>query len=139
MNDFEKGWISALIDGEGSLSLIKEKREHFTAGCTYKPRLNIGNNSLELLEKAREIIGAGAIINKNRKLKQLDVSANGLRYLLPKITLIVKDKQRKLLLNALHYLAQHKGKGNPRTEEEINHLEEIYVKIRNLNGSVWNK
>jgi hypothetical protein len=135
---YDKGWIEALIDGEGSLSLIKEKRAHFKAGCTYKPRLNISNNSLELLKKARAVIGAGCIMRK-KKLKQLDVSSNGLRFLLPKIQLIVKEKQRRLLLDALHILALHKGRSREIFDEEINQLEQIYVKIRELNGGVWNK
>lgn len=138
--DYERGWIEALIDGEGSLSLIREKREHFKSGYAYKPTLNIGNKCYALLEKARLIIGAGAIRPKNDgELHQLQVSANALRGLLPKISLIVKEKQKLLLLEALEILARHKGRSRPVLDSEIERLEQIYQEIRDLNGRVWNK
>jgi hypothetical protein len=132
LNDHDRGWIEALIDGEGSLSLLKEKRAHFKAGYSYKPRLNISNNNLQMLEKARVLIGAGCIMKKKR-LKQLDVSANGLRFLLPKIHLIIKEKQRKLLLCALRILALHRGRSNPRLDSEISQLENLHIEIHSLN------
>ena len=138
--DYTKGWIEALIDGEGSLSLIKERRPKFKAGYTYKPRLNISNKNYELLEKAQKIIGAGAIItSKKTSFHQLDVSSNGLRYLLPKIELIVKEKQRRQLLIALRILARRKGRGHPTSDFDIESLERIYQNIRQFNGRVWNK
>lgn len=138
--DYTKGWIEALIDGEGSLSLVKETRPLFAAGCTYKPRLNIGNKNLGLLKRAQSIISGGCIVHsRKREIYLLDISANGLRRLLPQITLIVKERQRLLLLEALEILSKRKGgRGQPsplRTER----LKEIYQEIRKLNGRVWNK
>jgi hypothetical protein len=54
---YNRGWIEALIDSEGSISLLKEKRPRYKAGLTYKPRLNIGNKDKRLLIKAQRIIG----------------------------------------------------------------------------------
>jgi hypothetical protein len=59
--------------------------------------------------------------------------------LLPQISLIVKEKQRLLLLEALDILKRHTTWNKPRTKKEMKKLENIYQKIRKLNGSVWNK
>lgn len=142
------GFLEGLIDADGSISLIKEKRPHFKAGCTYKPRMNIGNVCLELLERTRTIIGAGCINeNKNHRLKPhyqrfyiLDVSVNGIRRILPHLRFIVKERQRVLILEASDILKKRTGKGfGPRSDEDIARLEQIYCEIRERNGSVWNK
>lgn len=133
---YNKGWIEALIDSEGSLSLLKEKRVHFKAGYTYKSRLNIANKNRELLEKAKKIISGGAIIGPNKKgLYNLDVSANSIRQILPKIKLINKEKQRRLLLKALDILKRHVTRGHSRTRIEIEKLENLTKKIREQNES----
>ena len=138
--DYIKGWIEALIDGEGSLSLLKERRPHFKAGVTFKPRLGIGNKDVKLLIHAKEIIGAGCIIGPNKKdFYNFDLSANGIRWLLPKIRLISKEEQRLLLLEALQILNRHAGRSIPRTDEELQRLEEICHLIRSKNGKKWNK
>jgi len=138
--DYTRGWIEALIDGEGSLSLLKESRPHFFAGCTYKPRLNIGNKSLPLLQRAQGIIGGGCIVHsKKRQIYLLDVSAGRLRWLLPRITLIVKEVQRLLLLDALQLLAARRGGRAQPPPAGTERLEEIYHAIRQTNGRAWNK
>jgi hypothetical protein len=138
--DYTKGWIEALIDGEGSLSLLKERRPHFKAGVTFKPRLNIGNKDARLLIRAKEIIGAGCIAGPNKNgVYNFDLSANGIRWLLPKIQLISKEEQRQLLIEALQILNRHAGRSRPRTDEELQRLEEIYHLIRKKNGRKWNK
>ncbi len=145
--DYDKGWLAGIIDGEGSLGLMKEKRPRCKANCTYKPRLTIGNTDIKLLIKVRKMIG-GALIKHNHRFREdknqkpfwnLDISANNLRFALPQLKLISKEKQRILLLEALHILKRHVARNNPRNAEEIDRLEKIYQKIRKLNGRVWNK
>ncbi|MFB6145098.1 MAG: LAGLIDADG family homing endonuclease [Candidatus Nanohaloarchaea archaeon] len=51
LTDFERGWISALIDGEGSLRLRERDDSQ-----TYKPSIAITNTSREILEKFQEIV-----------------------------------------------------------------------------------
>lgn len=130
--DYTKGWIEATIDCEGSLLLIKEVRPHFRDGCTYKPKVSIGNNCVPLLEYAKQIVGFGNIQppTKSRSTYQFECYSKALRKLLPKITLIVKEKQRLLLLEALAILEKRRrGRyyGSKR-------LSEIYIEIRDLNG-----
>ena len=129
--DYEKGWLSGLIDGEGSISLLKERRSHFRSGYAYKPRLNISNKNLNLIKKAQNLIGGCITQNKKSNVFNLDVSANNIRSILPKIKLIVKERKRQLILQALDILsARHRGKNHPMTDNEISQLEEIYLEMR---------
>ena len=133
--DYYKGWIEALIDGEGNLSLVKEKRSHFTAGCTYRPELAIGNKSLPLLQQAQAIIGGGSTGSRRKDgLHYLKVTAKCLREFLPLISLIVKEQQRENLLDALKTLSRHAGRNSPRSKEELTHLENLFQYNRYLNG-----
>lgn len=145
--EYDKGWLSALIDADGSLSLLKDKRPRNLIGYGYKPRVNIGNTKVAILEKAQSLLG-GAIIKHPEKFREdrgwspfynLDISANNLRIALPQLRFVIKERQRILLIRALEILARHKGKGNPRTQEELDELELIYLEIRKLNNRVWNK
>ena len=144
LTDYEKGWLEAMIDGEGSISLLKEKRPKFKAGFTYKPRINVSNTCLPRLEKAKNIVGGGCIIGQDRpdrkRIYNLDVSANKIREILPQIKLVAKEEQKNLLLKALIILSRRCGRGlPPRTTEEIKKLEEIYKSIRGKNSGVGNK
>ncbi len=148
LTQYQKGWLSALIDGEGSISLLKEKRLKFKAGYTYKARLNVGSTDLRLLQETKKIIGGGCIIKANKKHREdkgykpfwnLDISANIIRDIFPQIKLVIKDKQRKLLLEALKIISKPVKKGKPRADRVIKDLEIIHWKIRDLNSKVWNK
>jgi len=133
--DYYKGWLEAFIDSEGSLSIIKEKRPHFVAGVTFKPILSISNRCVPMLEQAKILIGGGAITKHDRKgCYQFSTTANILRGLLPKITLIAKEKQRLILIECLSILDRHAGKNMPRTTDELNHLQSLFSAIRKENG-----
>ena len=138
--DYYRGWLEGIIDGEGSLSLFREKRTHFKDGYTYKPQLSIGSNDRVLVERVKEIIGAGAIVANRAKIRkhilwQYSLNANGLRKLLPRIKLLIKDRQRLLLLEALEILETRRG-GNGRwhrPDGSMNRLVEIWKQMRRLN------
>lgn len=133
--DYYKGWVEALIDGEGSLTIVKEKRPHFSAGVTFKPQMQIGNKSLPLLEQAKSVIGGGCIYKKRTDSFYYYVANSGiLRGFLPKINLIVKEYQRRLLIDALVILNRHVDKNKPRTPDELNKLNAYYVSVRMANG-----
>ena len=138
--DYDLGWLSALIDGEGCICLLKEKRLNQKAGCQYKPRLSIGNKNLNLLRKAQSLMGEAIIGPGKNDVYELQVSANNMRRVLPVIKLIVKEGQRNLIIHALNLLKKrHRGRGNPMTQKEIDIFEAIYMNIRALNGKVWSK
>lgn len=138
--EFDSGWIAGMIDGEGWLSLIKEKRLHFTAKCTYKPTLGVSNKNIGIINKAKQLLGSQTNhwVNGNG-VYMVAISSNLLRIILPQLKLIGKRKQQILLLEALDILSNHKGRGNCRTEKEIAQLENIYQQMHQLNANSGGK
>lgn len=125
--DFEMGFIVALIDGEGSITITGRKRP--------SPRVDIGNNNLPLLEKAQEIIGGRIYPCKTRgnrkkayklrlsKVKTLEATLTKLQPYF-----IVKRKQCDLLIE-LCGLRLSKSKYASWSEREV----EIIGEIKKLN------
>jgi hypothetical protein len=134
--DYDQGWLSAIIDGEGNLSLYKSKRKNFKYKYSYVPRICVGGKCLELMERVIEIVGHGCIIqNKKSKVYNVDISANGCRKILSNINLIEKRDRRILLLEALKILERRCGRGiGGRNEIEIKRLEEIFIELKKLNS-----
>jgi len=142
LNQYEKGFLEGLIDGEGSISLAKTKTKQNTKwrtnrGFQWQPRMEIGNTNKQLLEKAQKIIREG-VITKSGKTKKgvifwkYTASSNVLRRILPQLQLIVKERQKLYLLKALKILKM----GNmPRDMDSYDgELEQIWTQIRILNG-----
>ena len=61
----EKAYIAGIIDGEGSIMLIKFHNNQFPS-----PRISISSTSIELLEWIRSKTNAGIILNKKNYNKQ---------------------------------------------------------------------
>ena len=134
LTEYEKGFLEALIDGEGFFLLIKGKR-----GVT--ALAGIGNTCLALLEKARSVIGGGRIGTDYKKRQQnsrtcytLVLSSNILRWLLPQLKLVAKEEQRKVMIRALEVLEKRRGArarwhGSGTSKE----IEKLVAKMRELN------
>ena len=115
LSDYERGWLDAMIDGEGSLSLTYG-RQRTSPRPRIDIRIDISNTNRALLEKAQMIIGGGSIScaqhTGNRKPHfRLCIRANKIREILPQLHLIAKAKQCGLLLEAAA-LIQGFGKGS---------------------------
>ncbi|MBI5347276.1 MAG: hypothetical protein HZB66_01555 [Candidatus Aenigmarchaeota archaeon] len=138
---FEKGWISAIIDGEGHISL----RPH-SDGKTYKPSITIANNSEKLIQALKKTIPSGRVYIDERKNKknwsktyQFSVwKQNEIKQLLEQIKkhLIIKKGRAELMLEFLRirkdFVAKRDKNGrfckiNQNPEEYI-----IYKKFRYL-------
>lgn len=55
MNDFQKGWVSAFIDGEGCFGINDKRQKRLTM------RLQVNNGDLDSLLKLKEYTGLGKI------------------------------------------------------------------------------
>ncbi len=142
LSDYEKGWLEALIDGEGSLSLnFKKQKTSLRPGLDC--RISISNINLELLERAKNIIGGGHIHLRKGKNNRRDsyvysCSHTLIRNILPQLNLIVKKEQKEILLSALSLMTQ---KGSPkgyfsaplRPKWKDNKLLRLKKKINELN------
>jgi len=149
MNEREIGWLEGVIDGEGSIYLLKPPTKHLKRGYMWQPKLTIVNTDLRLINRAREIIRgltpnmssitASKILVDKRKIKlnpkwkpvyTLNISPHICRELLPQLKLTIKDEQRKLLIEALSLLRDRN-----KNESRMN---EIHLAIKNLNHKgIW--
>lgn len=57
MTDMEKGWLAGIIDGEGTITLTKDKRFRY-------PTISVASCTLEILEEIKRICGCGVITTK---------------------------------------------------------------------------
>lgn len=95
--DEEKGWDEAAIDGEGCLTLWEDH-------AVYRPWLQISNTNMDFLRKGHRILNAGSIYTRKTKGRRkplhhlVVVRRADLRKILEQLSLVVKEKQRLLLL-----------------------------------------
>lgn len=129
ISERDLGLLEGLIDGEGSLYLTKNENR-------WVPYLTISNTNLTLLEKVKEIIGFGWIrklrnVQGRRTIWSYNATSGVLRALLPKVRLIVKEKQRQLILEACDFLRDQMGAGHYSKHNE--RLENIQQQLKELN------
>jgi hypothetical protein len=125
LNDYDRGWIEAIIDGEGTVSLHRQKKGNY--GYYYAPRVNIYNTHESIVTKFVNIVGKKncyvRVSKKNRckPLYEVWVKKPAIRELLSQIKLLAKEKQQKLLLEFFTLPARSDRKA------------EIYQEIRKFN------
>lgn len=131
LSEWEKGWVAGIIDAEGCLTIRKHRRG--TKYIEYCPVLTVTNTSLKLSSKLQRTIGTGYLYNHDKRRKpqhkgtlRYELDSKGLRVLLPQIELVIKERQRVLLLEALKKLGVEDRQGRER-------LEQIYQEVRRLN------
>ena len=131
---FEKGFVSAAIDGEGTITIAQKiRKQRYVWGKkpknkknykTFIPNISIANTNKNFLKYIKHIIGIG-YITKNKARPKKNKKAHyrysienlaDIEKLLNQIinTLIVKRKQAEILLNycslRLDKLALNKGR-----------------------------
>jgi len=107
LDAYEKGFISAFIDTDGSICLNKVKNRKTPQIAVY-----FSNNSIELLEKVRDMIGLDRPLihhkgTKNYSLRYFNKKASEL---LKQVELVVKEKRRKAALELADYLESQGGR-----------------------------
>lgn len=144
LSSYERGWLEALIDGEGSLMLIKQKSPQASHGYYYRPMVSISNKSYDLMQRIVEICrGHGCVIRdgrnhvrnqeRNAVCYYYHIPANVLRIILPQLHFIIKERQRVLLLEALEHTNHRTRTGEPIGGDKWMRLESIYNEIKLLN------
>src|SRR5262245_43824988 len=64
LNNYERGWLTALIDGEGSV--FNSRRS--TGG--FNPRIQVGMTNYEILERLCEVTGVGTVTTASKPRKK---------------------------------------------------------------------
>ena len=140
LNDYEKGYLEAMIDGEGMLTVMVSRSKAYKCGFQFSPACSISNTDMKLLDKIKEVSGDGGSIQlhqryrpeKNYKESYIyRMGRHQMRWLLPQLKLTAKEDQRKLVLEALEITKGHKGLGNGLTKAQ--EMVNVVNKIRTLN------
>lgn len=138
LTDYETGFLEAHIDTDGSISLHRRRNRPFS----WNPELAFTNTCPELLEKLRGIC-QGGFMNPQRSVRQKSdkgplnkkplyryvVSKTRMREILPQLTLVKKERQRILMIEALGMLRR----GKRHSEAEVQRLLEIHRELGQLN------
>ena len=136
LSDYAKGFLEAAIDGEGSIILQRHKRRG--RGICFNPIVSISNLSKEWLKIIQELADNGRISDGSAtKIYEYRMSWNGMREVLPQLGLVIKERQRVLLIEALELLSKRAHyKSKTKSEWWIasqKRLEEIAEEIKRLN------
>ena len=132
MKEVEKAYIAGIVDGEGTVSLLKHRKNE-----TPTPNVTVANNNLTLLQWIREKVG-GTISSKKKRLPNHNNSYawsvrqdRAIRFLTEiHDYLIVKKEQAELILKDYKAVTHPAGKYTAEMLEKKNKLVE---KIRELN------
>ena len=136
LSDLERGYLSGMIDGEGTISIVRDPDPKIKFGISHMLNCTISNTNLEVLQYIRKLcLNQGSI--SPRKPSSLNgkvgyayrIPVCVLRNVLPQLQLIIKKEQQKFMLEAL----QLRGTFKARTQEEFNRLDEIVLEFRRLN------
>jgi branched-subunit amino acid transport protein AzlD len=112
LREAEKAWLAAIIDGEGTITLVKRIDSKYRRGFCYVPTLEISNTNKALLIRIWELIGEGGVYTDKRETPgwkrkwMYNGSAGVLRAILPQILpyLIVKKGRAEKMLEYLQYV-----------------------------------
>jgi hypothetical protein len=132
------GCLEFAIDGEGSISITRAKRQS-KRGYRYVPRVAIVNTVMAFLEKLKLVCGGGKITKRaastwsDKPLFTYEMNRPQMKGWLPKLSLAIKEEQKKLLLD---FLALIEGKQGGHSDEEWYELDSYYEKMRLLNSGI---
>lgn len=132
MEEVEKAYVAGIVDGEGTVTLMKHHKNE-----THIPFVGIANNNLELLKWVKSLVG-GNICSKKKKLPHhadsyvLNIRQDrALRFLNEiKQYLIIKRQQAELITAKYKSVTNRAGRYTP---EMLAKKEELVAEIRRLN------
>ena len=137
LSDFDSGWISGIIDGEGSLSIFKSLQKT-SINQRYRTSIYVSNNNLNLLKKIQKLCnGNGAItatkLQPRRKQSYVyKIPTLAQQQILPYLNLIVKKRHKEIFFE-MWTLLINKGGANSRSKDTNEKLEKLKMEINSLN------
>ena len=131
LTGFERGYLSGIIDGEGTIGLYRRKRwDAHGQGFAWRLELRVHNTFQPLVQRVGSIAGQGKVSMSRpaRKPHHKDGwewrgGGDTLRWLLPQLELVAKKRHRVLALETLSLLENNRnGKNNERITEIADEL-----------------
>lgn len=138
ISPMDAAYVAGFFDGEGTLSIMRTRREANRTGFRYMPLMSVANTHKASLERVRDMCGNGRIIGNYHKgtanhriVYQLRFSSNQIRGVLPQLRpyLFVKANQADLLLAFLAMV--HQGV-NP-SQQTCDAMEALRLNIKSMN------
>lgn len=133
------GCLECTLDTDGCISFYKCKRKQYKRGYYWQGIARVHNTSAEFLQMIKDLCGGKGSsvhpIKRNYKpnekvLYEYIMNQNLVRELLPQLSLVGKEEQRLLVLEALDIL---KGSGWWHSEKDEIRLNQIYEDMKILN------
>jgi hypothetical protein len=137
LNAVKAAWLAALIDGEGTVGIVRQSRPENVSGFRYYPYIEVNNSNLRLLAVVQSVMG-GALKSKNRKAPAnhkpvFSVIVRGVvcsEILAPLIpVLIVKDRQAQIVTKFCSLVAASPEQNFGQSEQ----FERLWLECRELN------
>ncbi len=134
MTQRDLGWLEGLIDGEGGFCIWTSRNAK-----TFNIEVAIYNTCFPLLKRVKRIVGDGSIRKhakqdkKHKTCYTYKFTYSTLKKLLPKLKLIVKERQRKIVIKALKWSKERHtwGRWYPNTNRK--YLTKAMKQIRKYN------
>ena len=144
LTEREFGYLEGILDGEGTVTLCRQKRKRnwgdrsYLMNYQYCPLVAISNTDTRMLQYIKDLLGDGSINPVKSLIIQRPKSKTVYRYvmtrplireILPQISLVVKEIQRLMLIDALEVFKRRVHERDYGTEL----LEAIYQDMKRLN------
>lgn len=102
MTDTEKAYLAGIVDGEGSIMLIRFHKNQYPSPC-----VSISSTDLELLKWIKKTAKMGRIINKKNYNKERHLDSYTYRVIYDDAIKLLKDIAPYLIIKRKRLRAQH--------------------------------
>lgn len=142
LTDVQAAWLAALIDGEGTIGVYREKRELNTLGFRYHPTVEIFNSNKALIDKIAEIVpgyirekGPERVLKGHKRVYAFSIHGRYISQVLRKLEsiLIVKQKQAAAVILFLEVMDSQPIRGERPLQHILDKLYE-FCKVQNQRG-----
>ncbi len=145
MTEFERGYVSGIIDGEGCFTLVKCKNRGIKRGFQWAARLTICNTDLKMLLEVKRILKGGSIrrdydisnLWRKKPVYRYTASPNLLRRILPQLKFITKYQDGQHIIQTLQIIQRGRKTDRWRpdkVQEKDILLEGLYQRLRKRQG-----
>jgi len=139
MSATEKAYVAGIVDGEGTIGIVREVRKENVSGYRFKPYFTVSNTDMKLLWWLQNTTGVGYIVpdgaaqrsrHDRRPLSRWRLTKRQLMWLLPQIKpyLVIKKEQAELAIKFGNLVVAGR-----RTAGLYNEMEPYWNKMKELN------
>lgn len=141
---WQRGWISGLLDSDGALCFNANRKN----ANTFTTRIQVDNRSRRLIESVLKTVGSGHISTSRTHKRSKGMlgktfspmyrwagGSGVMTWLLPQLRLIGKERQRRIIIQALPLLRR----SHWRTETQTARLKALIVEMTEINSARFDR